>query len=122
MATVKAGPDWLSRKLSARCQQQEQKLRDVLQALWPLWQAQGCSGFAYQLQFEHFPQSLLVHLVAPATQRELLLGLLPGWQLQLQQALLKKGILLKPPLRQISVCSELPVVDRRSLHLFCTDQ
>ena len=121
MVSVKAGPDWLSRKLSARCQQQEHKLRGVLQVLWPLWQAQGCSGFAYQLQFEHFPQSLLVHLVAPPAQRELLLALLPAWQLQLQQALLKKGILLKPPLRQISVCSELPAVDRRNICQLCGD-
>ncbi len=115
MAPLKAGPDWLSRKLSARCQQQEQKLRDVLQAQWPLWQVQGCSTMAYQLQFEHFPQSLLVHLVAPAALRDHLLALLPGWQIQLQQALLKKGILLKPPLRQISICSEVPALDRRNL-------
>jgi hypothetical protein len=121
MAAVKAGPDWLSRKLSARCQQQEQKLRDVLQALWPHWQAQGCSSLAYQLQFEHFPQSLLLYLVAPAAQREQLLALLPGWQFQLQQALLKKGILLKPPLRQISVCSELPAPAAKNLCILCTD-
>jgi hypothetical protein len=121
MAAVKAGPDWLSRKLSARCQQQEQKLRDVLQALWPHWQAQGCSGFAYHLQFEHFPQSLLLYLVAPVEQREQLLALLPGWQFQLQQALLKKGILLKPPLRQISLCSALPAPAAKSLCILATD-
>lgn len=116
MASLKAGPDWLSRKLSARCQQQEQKLREVLQALSSQWQQQGCSGIGYQLQFEHFPQSLLVYILAPAGQRELLLSALPGWQLQLQQALFKKGIVLKPPLRHISVCSEFPQLDPRS---FC---
>lgn len=113
MATVKAGPDWISRKLSTRCQQQEQKLRAVLTALWPAWQAAGCSSYAYQLQFEHFPQSLLVHLVAPPEQREALLSFVPAWQTLLQQALLKKGILLKPPLRQISICSALSAVDQR---------
>lgn len=116
MASVKPGPDWLSRKLSVRCQQQEQKLREVLQKLWPDWQQQGGLGLAYQLQFEHFPQSLLVYVLAPADQRELLLTALPGWQLQLQQALFKKGIVLKPPLRHISVCSEFPQLD---LRCFC---
>jgi len=116
MASVKPGPDWLSRKLSARCQQQEQKLRDTLQLLWPQWQQHGCSGLAYQLQFEHFPQSLLIYVLAPAAQRELLLTLLPDWQLQLQQALFKKGIVLKPPLRHISICSEFPQLD---LRCFC---
>jgi hypothetical protein len=116
MTLVKAGPDWLSRKLSARCQQQEQKLRDVLQNLWPQWQIQGVSGVAYQLQFEHFPQSLLVYVSAPAGQRGQLLTSLPGWQLQLQQALFKKGIMLKPPLHHISVCSEFPQLDPRG---FC---
>lgn len=116
MASLKAGQDWLSRKLSARCQQQEQKLREVLQALSSQWREQGCCGIGYQLQFEHFPQSLLVYILAPAGQRELLLSALPGWQLQLQQALFKKGIVLKPPLRHISVCSEFPQPDPRS---FC---
>jgi len=116
MASLKAGPDWLSRKLSARCQQQEQKLREVLQALSSQWREHGCCGIGYQLQFEHFPQSLLVYILAPAGQRELLLSALPGWQLQLQQALFKKGIVLKPPLRHISVCSEFPQLDPRS---FC---
>jgi hypothetical protein len=116
MASVKPGPDWLSRKLSARCQQQEQKLREVLQKLWPEWQQQGGLGLTYQLQFEHFPHSLLVYVLAPADRRELLLKALPGWQLQLQQALFKKGIVLKPPLRHLSVCSEFPQLDPRS---FC---
>lgn len=118
MASVKPGPDWLSRKLSARCQQQEQKLREVLQQLWPAWQQQGGLGLAYQLQFEHFPQSLLVYVRAAADQRELLLAQLPGWQLQLQQALFKKGIVLKPPLRHISICNEFPQLDARCFCVF----
>ena len=116
MASVKPGPDWLCRKLSARCQQQEQKLREVLQQLWPDWQQRGGLGLAYQLQFEHFPQSLLVHVLVPADQRELVLAELPSWQVQLQKALFKKGIVLKPPLRHLSVCSEFPQLDPRS---FC---
>ncbi len=116
MASIKPGPDWLSRKLSARCQQQEQKLREVLQQLWPDWQQQGAVGLAYQLQFEHFPQSLLVYVLAPAAQREQVLAELPGLQLQLHKALFKKGIVLKPPLRHINVCSEFPMLDCRN---FC---
>lgn len=116
MAVLAVGPDWLSHKLSARCQSQERKLREVLQQLWPQWQQLAGTGLAYQLQFEHFPQSLLVYVLAPVAQRELLLAALPEWQLQLQQALFKKAIVLKPPLRLINVCSEFPALDRRS---FC---
>lgn len=122
MASVKPGADWLSRKLSARCQQQEQKLREVLQKLWPDWQQQGGLSLAYQLQFEHFPQSLLVHVLAPADQRGLLLAALPGWQQQLQQALFKKGIVLKPPLRHISICSAFPQLDLRCFCVLSSQQ
>lgn len=108
MATVKPGADWLSRKLSARCQLQEQKLREVLTALWPQWQEKGATALSYQLQFEHFPQSLLLYVAAPAAQRDELLELLTLWHTRLQQALLKKGIVLKPPLRQICICETLP--------------
>lgn len=122
MASVKPGPEWLSRKLSARCQQQEQKLREVLQKLWPEWRQQGGLALAYQLQFEHFPQSLLIHVLVPADQREPVLKALPGWQVQLQQTLFKKGIVLKPPLRHISVCSDFPQLAPRCFCVFAEHQ
>lgn len=107
--TFKPAADWLSRKLSPRCQQQEQKLREVLLQLWPDWQRQAATALSYQVQFEHFPQSLLVYVAVTEQERDRLLALLPSWHTRLQQALLKKGILLKPPFKHIAICTEIPL-------------
>ena len=56
--------------------------------------------------------------LVPADQREPVLKALPGWQVQLQQTLFKKGIVLKPPLRHISVCSDFPQLDPRCFCVF----